>query len=397
MRVLGISAFYHDSVAALIEDGKLVGAAQEERFTRKKHDAGFPQNAVEYCLDTAGIKLADVDYVAFYDKPFLKFERLLETYLAFAPRGFNSFRMAMPLWLKEKLFQKTLLRDEMKHWQPDFDWQKRLLFGEHHQSHAASAFFPSPYEEAAVLCMDGVGEWATTSLAWGQGNKLEMLKEIHFPHSLGLLYSAFTYYTGFRVNSGEYKVMGLAPYGEPRFKNLILQNLIDVKEDGSFWMDMSYFNYCQGMTMTSERFHRLFGGPPRRPEDRLTDREMDLAASVQAVSEEVMLRTARHLQRTTGLKKLVLAGGVALNCVGNGRIYRECPFDDLWIQPASGDAGGALRVALLIQHHVLGQPRTAQTPDAQSGSLLGPSFSDEEVRQSFGELGAPFQTLDSDE
>ena len=269
MRVLGISAFYHDSAAALIEDGELVGAAQEERFTRKKHDSAFPEKAVQYCLDTAGIKLADVDYVAFYDKPFLKFERLLETYLAFAPRGFNSFRMAMPLWLKEKLFQKTLLRDEMKKWQPDFDWQKRLLFGEHHQSHAASAFFPSPYEEAAVLCMDGVGEWATTSLGFGQGNKLEMLKEIHFPHSLGLLYSAFTYYTGFKVNSGEYKVMGLAPYGEPRFKDTILNNIVDLKEDGTFRLDQSYFDYCTGLRMTNEKFAALFGGPARKPEELL--------------------------------------------------------------------------------------------------------------------------------
>src|SRR5438067_2866020 len=323
MRVLGISAFYHDSAAALIEDGRLVGAAQEERFTRKKHDSGFPEHAVQYCLDAANLKLADVDYVAFYDKPFLKFERLLETYLAFAPRGFNSFRMAMPLWLKEKLFQKTLLRDEMKKWQPDFDWQKRLLFGEHHQSHAASAFFPSPYEEAAILCMDGVGEWATTSLGWGQGNKLEMLREIHFPHSIGLLYSAFTYYTGFRVNSGEYKVMGLAPYGEPRYRDLILNHLLDVKADGSFRMDMSYFNYCQGLTMTSERFHELFGGPPRAPEAPLTQREMDLAASVQVVTEEIMARMCAHLHKETGLDNLCLAGGVALNCVANGRVLRE--------------------------------------------------------------------------
>src|SRR3954465_12618630 len=296
MRVLGISAFYHDSAAALIEDGHLVGAAQEERFTRKKHDSGFPEKAVQYCLDTAGIKLADVDYVAFYDKPFLKFERLLETYLAFAPRGFNSFRMAMPLWLKEKLFQKTLLRDEMKKWQPDFDWQKRLLFGEHHQSHAASAFFPSPYEEAAILCMDGVGEWATTSLGYGQGNKLEMLKEIHFPHSIGLLYSAFTYYTGFKVNSGEYKVMGLAPYGEPRFAGLIKDKLIDIKEDGSFRLNLEYFDYCTGLRMTNAKFAELFGGPARKAEEQLTQREMDLAASIQAVTEEVMLKSARHAQ-----------------------------------------------------------------------------------------------------
>src|SRR5476651_1031117 len=326
MRVLGISAFYHDSAAALIEDGHLVGAAQEERFTRKKHDAAFPEKAVQYCLDTAGIKMADVDYVAFYDKPFLKFERLLETYLAYAPRGFNSFRMAMPLWLKEKLFQKTLLRDEMKKWQPDFDWQKRLLFGEHHQSHAASAFFPSPYEEAAVLCMDGVGEWATTSLAFGQGNKLEMLKEIHFPHSLGLLYSAFTYYTGFKVNSGEYKVMGLAPYGRPVYAQLILDNLIDVRGDGTFHLNMEYFDFATGLTMTNGRFDALFGGPPRKSEELLTQREMDLAASVQAVTDEVVLRLARSTARETGCDSLCLAGGVALNCVANGEVLRDGSF-----------------------------------------------------------------------
>src|SRR6266478_1462064 len=337
MRVLGISAFYHDSAAALIEDGHLVGAAQEERFTRKKHDSGFPQNAVQFCLDRAGLKLADVDYVAFYDKPFLKFERLLETYLAFAPRGFNSFRMAMPLWLKEKLFQKTLLRDEMKRWQPDFDWQKRLLFGEHHQSHAASAFFPSPYEEAAILCMDGVGEWATTSLGWGQGNKLEMLREIHFPHSLGLLYSAFTYYTGFKVNSGEYKVMGLAPYGEPKFVKDILDHLIDIKEDGSFRLNIDYFDYCTGLRMTNAKFAELFGGPARKPEELLTQREMDLAASIQAVTEEIVLRLTRALAAKTGQKNLCLAGGVALNCVANGHVLRDGKFDQIWIQPAAGD------------------------------------------------------------
>src|SRR5882672_10098035 len=363
MRVLGISAFYHDSAAALIEDGHLVGAAQEERFTRKKHDSGFPQNAVQYCLDTAGIKLGDVDYVAFYDKPFLKFERLLETYLAYTPRGFNSFRMAMPLWLKEKLFQKTLLRDEMKRWQPDFDWQKRLLFGEHHQSHAASAFFPSPYEEAAVLCMDGVGEWATTSLGLGQGNKLEMLKEIHFPHSLGLLYSAFTYYTGFKVNSGEYKVMGLAPYGEPKFKDTILSNIVDLKEDGTFRLDQTYFDYCTGLRMTNEKFGALFGGKARKPETKLGQREMDLARSIQEVTEEVMLRLSRTMHRETGVDYLCLAGGVALNCVGNGRVLREVPFEDIWIQPAAGDAGGAVGVALSAWHQLEGQPRKVNSRD----------------------------------
>src|SRR6478752_4307660 len=359
MRVLGISAFYHDSAAALIEDGHLVGAAQEERFTRKKHDSGFPQHAVQYCLDEAGIKLADVDYVAFYDKPFLKFERLLETYLAYAPRGFQSFRMAMPLWLKEKLFQKTLLRDEMKKWQPDFDWQKRLLFGEHHQSHAASAFFPSPYEEAAVLCMDGVGEWATTSLGFGQGNKLEMLKEIHFPHSLGLLYSAFTYYTGFKVNSGEYKVMGLAPYGEPKYVKTIKDHLLDIGDDGSLWMNMEYFTYPHGLTMTGGRFDALFGGPPRPPESKLTQREMDLARSVQEITEEVMLKMTAFAHRETGLRDLCLAGGVALNCVGNGRILREGPFDQLWIQPAAGDAGGSLGLPLALWHRHLAKPRVS--------------------------------------
>src|SRR5215467_12568100 len=339
MRVLGISAFYHDSAAALIEDGKLVGAAQEERFTRKKHDSRFPENAVQYCLDAAGVKLGDVDYVAFYDKPFLKFERLLETYLAYAPRGFNSFRMAMPLWLKEKLFQKTVLRDEMKHWQPDFDWHKRLLFGEHHQSHAASAFFPSPYEEAAVLCMDGVGEWATTSLAFGQGNKLEMLKEIHFPHSLGLLYSAFTYYTGFKVNSGEYKVMGLAPYGEPKYKDLILDKIVDLKEDGTFRLDQSYFDYCTGLRMTNDKFADLFGGPARRPDkELLVQKHMDLAASIQAVTEEIVLRLARSVQKETGARNICLAGGVALNCVANGKLLREKIFDGIWVTPAARSA-----------------------------------------------------------
>ncbi len=332
MRVLGVSAFYHDSAAALIEDGHLVSAAQEERFTRKKHDAGFPQNAVQFCLDRAGIKLQDVDYVAFYDKPFLKFERLLETYLAYAPRGFTSFRMAMPLWLKEKLFQKMLLRDEMKKWEPDFDWQKRLLFGEHHQSHAASAFFPSPYEEAAVLCMDGVGEWATTSLAMGSGNKLEMLREIHFPHSIGLLYSAFTYYTGFKVNSGEYKVMGLAPYGEPKFKNLILDKIVDLKEDGTFRLDQSYFDYCTGLRMTNDKFGDLFGGERRKAEEQLTQHHMDLAASIQAVTEEIVIRLGRSVKKETGVKNICLAGGVALNCVANGKLLRENIFDGIWVQ-----------------------------------------------------------------
>ncbi len=398
MRVLGISAFYHDSAAALIEDGHLVAAAQEERFTRKKHDAGFPQNAVQYCLDETGTKLADIDYVAFYDKPFLKFERLLETYLAYAPRGFQSFRMAMPLWLKEKLFQKTVLRDEMKRWQPDFDWHNRLLFGEHHQSHAASAFFPSPYEEAAVLCMDGVGEWATTSLAWGKGNKLEMLKEIHFPHSLGLLYSAFTYYTGFKVNSGEYKVMGLAPYGEPKYKDKILEHIVDLKEDGSFRLDQKYFDYCTGLRMTNEKFGELFGGKARTPEQQLTQHHMDLAASVQAVTEEIVIRLARSVRKETGAKNICLAGGVALNCVANGKLLRENLFDGIWVQPAAGDAGGAIGAAYAAYHGYLGQGRKLNGHlDGMAGSYLGPEFKDDEIEQRLTAAGARYTRLTRDQ
>ena len=399
MRVLGISAFYHDSAAALLADGELVAAAQEERFTRKKHDSSFPQNAVQYCLDHAGIKLADVDYVAFYDKPFLKFERLLETYLAFAPRGFNSFRMAMPLWLKEKLFQKTLLRDEMKRWEPDFDWHKRLLFGEHHQSHAASAFFPSPYEEAAVLCMDGVGEWATTSLAFGKGNKLEMLKEIHFPHSLGLLYSAFTYYTGFKVNSGEYKVMGLAPYGEPKYKDLILDKIVDLKEDGTFRLDQQYFDYCTGLRMTNDKFADLFGGPARKPDkELLTQKHMDLAASVQAVTEEIVLRLGKSVKKETGAKNICLAGGVALNCVANGKLLRENVFDGIWVQPAAGDAGGAVGAAFAAYHGYLGQPRKLNGHmDGMAGSYLGPKFEDAEIQERLTKAGAKFTVLSHDQ
>ncbi|HYC65207.1 MAG TPA: carbamoyltransferase [Reyranellaceae bacterium] len=399
MRVLGISAFYHDSAAALLADGELVAAAQEERFTRKKHDSSFPQNAVQYCLDHAGIKLADVDYVAFYDKPFLKFERLLDTYLACAPRGFNSFRMAMPLWLKEKLFQKTLLRDEMKRWEPDFDWHKRLLFGEHHQSHAASAFFPSPYEEAAVLCMDGVGEWATTSLAFGKGNKLEMLKEIHFPHSLGLLYSAFTYYTGFKVNSGEYKVMGLAPYGEPKYKDLILDKIVDLKEDGTFRLDQQYFDYCTGLRMTNDKFADLFGGPARKPDkELLTQKHMDLAASVQAVTEEIVLRLGRSVKKETGAKNICLAGGVALNCVANGKLLRENVFDGIWVQPAAGDAGGAVGAAFAAYHGYLGQPRKLNGHmDGMAGSYLGPKFEDAEIQERLTKAGAKFTVLSHDQ
>ncbi len=395
MRVLGISAYYHDSAAALIEDGRLVSAAQEERFTRKKHDSNFPEKAVEFCLNRSGIKLADVDYVAFYDKPFLKFERLLETYLAFAPRGFTSFRMAMPLWLKEKLFQKTLLRDEMQKWQPDFDWQKRLLFGEHHQSHAASAFFPSPYEEAAVLCMDGVGEWATTSLGYGKGNSLEMQKELHFPHSLGLLYSAFTYYTGFKVNSGEYKVMGLAPYGEPKFKALILDKIVDLKEDGTFRLDQSYFDYCTGLRMTNDRFAEVFGIKTRTPEQQLTQVHMDLAASIQAVTEEVVLRLGRSIRKETGAKNICLAGGVALNCVANGKLLRENVFDNIWVQPAAGDAGGAVGAAYAAYHGFMGQPRKLNGHmDGMAGSYLGPEYTDDEIAARLTACKAKFTRLD---
>jgi carbamoyltransferase len=395
MRVLGLSAFYHDSAAALIEDGNIVAAAQEERFTRKKHDSAFPTKAVDFCLNRAGIKMADVDYVAFYDKPFLKFERLLETYLAFAPRGFQSFRMAMPLWLKEKLFQKTLLRDEMKTWQPDFDWNKRLLFGEHHQSHAASAFFPSPFEEAAILTMDGVGEWATTSLAHGKGNSLEMLKELHFPHSLGLLYSAFTYYTGFKVNSGEYKVMGLAPYGEPRFKDLIFEKMIDLKEDGTFRLDQTYFDYCTGLRMTNDKFAEVFGAKTRKPEEELTQHHMDLAASVQAVTEEIVLRLARSVRKETGVRNLCLAGGVALNCVANGKLLREKIFDNIWVQPAAGDAGGAVGAAYAAYHGFMGQPRKLNGHmDGMAGSYLGPDYTDDEIAGRLTAAQAKFTRLD---
>ena len=394
MRVLGISAFYHDSAAALIEDGRLTSAAQEERFTRKKHDSGFPEKAVQFCLDRAGIKMADVDYVAFYDKPFLKFERLLETYLAYAPRGFTSFRMAMPLWLKEKLFQKTLLRDEMKRWEPDFDWHKRLLFGEHHQSHAASAFFPSPFEEAAVLTMDGVGEWATTSLGYGKGNSLEMLKELHFPHSLGLLYSAFTYYTGFKVNSGEYKVMGLAPYGEPRFKSLILDKIVDLKEDGTFRLDQSYFDYCTGLRMTNDKFAGVFGIKRRTPEEELTQVHMDLAASVQAVTEEIVIRLGRSVRKETGARNICLAGGVALNCVANGKLLRENVFDNIWVQPAAGDAGGAVGAAFAAYHGFMGQPRKLNGHmDGMAGSYLGPEYTDDEIAERLTAMGAKFTRL----
>lgn len=393
MYVLGISAYYHDSAAALLHDGQIVAAAQEERFTRKKHDAGFPKNALEYCLQEAGIALGDVDYVAFYDKPFLKFERLLETYVAFAPRGFESFRMAVPVWLREKLFLKDLLRKALKEFAPDYDWENRLRFSEHHLSHAASAFFPSPYEEAAVLTMDGVGEWATTSLAIGRGNQLEVVKEIHFPHSLGLLYSAFTYYTGFKVNSGEYKVMGLAPYGEAKYVQQIFDHLVDLKEDGSFRLDQSYFNYCTGLTMTSPKFHDLFGSPPRQANELLTQRHMDLAASLQAATELIVLRLTRAIRQETGIGNLCLAGGVALNCVANGKVLRDGQFDNIWIQPAAGDAGGALGAALAVHHIHLGHARSADGKDKMSGSYLGPAFEQSDIERRLNAVGAKFSVL----
>ena len=394
MRILGISAFYHDSAAALLEDGRIVAAAQEERFSRKKHDARFPRGAIAYCLAEAGVGIEAVDHIVFYDKPLLKFERLLETYLAFAPRGFRSFRMAIPVWLKEKLFQKRLLCEELDRFAQGVDWEARLLFAEHHQSHAASAFFASPFEEAVVLTMDGVGEWATTSMAIGRGSNLEMMREIHFPHSLGLLYSAFAYYTGFKVNSGEYKLMGLAPYGEPRYRQVILDHLIDLKPDGSFRLDQGYFDYCTGLRMTNGRFDALFGGPPRRPDELLTQKHMDLAASIQAVLEEAVLRLTRSLAEQTGLRNLCLAGGVALNCVANGKVLRDGRFDAVWVQPASGDAGGALGAALAAWHLHLGQPRVAPTgQDAMQGSYLGPSFDNADIADRLERCGARFARL----
>jgi carbamoyltransferase len=394
VRILGISAFYHDSAACLVDDGRVVAAAQEERFTRKKHDASFPHNAARYCLEAGGIGIGEIDHVAFYDKPFLKFERLLETYLAFAPRGFRSFRMAMPLWLKEKLFQKILLRDELEKLGPGIDIEKQLLFAEHHQSHAASAFFASPFAEAAVLTMDGVGEWTTTSAGVGRGNRLEILKELHFPHSLGLLYSALTYHLGFKVNSGEYKVMGLAPYGEPKHVDLFFDHLIDLKPDGTFRLDMDYFDYCTGLTMTNGNFDRLFGASPRKADELLTQRHMDVAASLQKVTEEVMLRLARSLARETGARNLCLAGGVALNCVGNGKLLRDGAFERIWIQPAAGDAGGAVGAALAAYHLYAGKPRHANGGnghDAMAGSYLGPSFPQDEIEQRLAAAGAAFE------
>ncbi|HEX2866605.1 MAG TPA: carbamoyltransferase [Ignavibacteriales bacterium] len=391
MYILGISAYYHDSAACLIRDGEIVAAAQEERFTRKKHDYSFPEKAVEYCLSYAKISGRELDYVAFYDKPFLKFERLLESYLAYAPKGIRSFIKAMPLWMNQKLWIKDLVKKKT-------GYEGKVIFPEHHESHAASAFFPSPFKEAAFLTVDGVGEWTTSSFGLGRENKIEIMADIKFPHSLGLLYSAFTYFTGFKVNSGEYKLMGLAPYGEAKYKDLILSELIDLKEDGSFKMNMKYFNYASGLTMTNKKFNKLFGHSPRKPESSLTQFEMDLARSVQEVTEEVMLKMAGHIYKETGMKKLCLAGGVALNCVANGRLLKEGPFEDVWIQPASGDAGGALGAALFVWHQYLGRERiTDEMNDLQSGSLLGPEYSDEEILEFLKENSIPYEKLSQGE
>ncbi len=391
MYILGISAYYHDSAACLVRDGEVVAAAQEERFTRRKHDHRYPAGAVEFCLRHAGITPKELDYVAFYDKPLLKFERLLETYIDYAPRGLRSFLLAMPLWLREKLWIREQVSKEA-------GFEGRVLFTEHHESHAASAFFPSPFESAAVLTMDGVGEWATSSYGYGKGNELHLLKELHFPHSLGLLYSAFTYYTGFRVNSGEYKVMGLAPYGEPKYVKTILDELIDLREDGSLRLNMKYFNFAAGLTMTNSAFDRLFGGRPREPESEVTQREMDLARSVQEVTEEAMLRMARHAHRETGERNLCLAGGVALNCVGNGRILREGPFNNVWVQPAAGDAGGSLGAALSVWYQYLGNERRVEDvcrghADGMRGAYLGPEFTDDEIEESLVTLGARYRKV----
>ncbi len=398
MKILGISAYYHDSAAALVVDGKVVAAAQEERFTRKKHDADFPAKAIEFCLEFNKINIKDIDFIVFYDKPFLKFERLLETYLAFAPKGFASFCTALPVWLKDKLFQKTQILSELNDLYPDVpDWSKKLLFSEHHLSHAASAFFASPFESAAVLTMDGVGEWTTTSLALGNKNKLTIQSEIHFPHSLGLLYSAITYYTGFKVNSGEYKVMGLAPYGEAKYAQLIKDNLIDIKEDGSFRLDMSYFNYCTGLTMTNQKFNDLFGGAPRSPESELTQKEMDLAASIQSVTEEIVIKLAKGIAKLTKSENLCLAGGVALNCVANGKLLQEKIFKNIWIQPAAGDAGGALGAALAVYYMMQDKPRIIEKFDSMNGSYLGPNYSQDEVEKRLASVGAHFSVLNDDD
>lgn len=390
--ILGISSFYHDSAAALVVDGEIVAAAQEERFTRRKHDPSFPKNAIAYCLEEAGLSPADLDFVGFYDKPLLTFERLLETHLGVAPKGFAAFLKAMPVWLKQKLYLRREIHKGLNKAYP-----RRIVFAEHHQSHAASAFFPSPFEEAAILTVDGVGEWATASYGVGSGNKIRLTHEMRFPHSVGLLYSAFTYFCGFRVNSGEYKLMGLAPYGEPKYADLILEKLIDVKPDGSMRMDMSYFNFLAGMTMTSSKFARLFGGNPRQPEAPITQREMDIAASVQQVTEQIMLRMAHHVHGRTGMKNLCLAGGVALNCVANGRILREGPFEKIWIQPAAGDAGGALGVALFIWHQLLNKERHVEAIDSQRGSYLGPCFSSDSIQKSLDDKGAHYERIEDEQ
>jgi len=381
--ILGISAFYHDSAAVLVVDGDIVAAAQEERFTRKKHDPGFPANSVAYCLKEGGLKAEELSYVAFYDKPLTKFDRLLETYLAYAPKGFKSFRLAMPLWLKDKLHMRRTLRQRFR-----MAGQTPLVFTDHHESHAASAFFPSPYDTSAILTLDGVGEWSTATYGAGEGNKLRLLRQLQFPHSLGLLYSAFTYYCGFKVNSGEYKLMGLAPYGKPVYYDLILERLIDLRSDGSFWMNMDYFSYCQGLTMTNDRFARLFGGAARHPESMLDQRHMDLAASIQKVTEEIVMRMAREVHRETKMKNLVLAGGVALNCVANGRLLQEGPFENIWIQPAAGDAGGALGAALFVWYQLMDNPRRPGGQDSQKGSWLGPRFSNDYIMSFLGEMDA---------
>jgi carbamoyltransferase len=396
VRILGISAFYHDSAAALLVGGKIVAAAQEERFTRRKHDPGFPACAIRYCLAEANIRAREIDHVVFYEKPFLKFERLLETYLAFAPRGFQSFRKAIPVWLKEKLFQKSVLRGHLGKLDASVDWEAKLLFADHHQSHAASAFFASPFRESAILTLDGVGEWTTTSAGYGKDNTLELRREINFPHSIGLLYSAFTYYTGFKVNSGEYKLMGLAPYGEPKYASLILKHLVDLRDDGSFRLDLDYFDYCTGLTMTNGRFDALFGGKPRHPPERLEARHMDLAASVQQVTEEIVRRLTRSLARDGLSENLCLAGGVALNCVANGKILRDRTFKNIWVQPAAGDAGGAIGAALAAYYQFAGRPRTAPAGDAMAGGYLGPSFSQSEIKVRLEQAGAVFTELDDD-
>jgi carbamoyltransferase len=386
MNILGISAYYHDSAAVLLVDGDIRTAVQEERFTRIKHDHNFPVNAINFCLNDSGIESGDIDYIVYYDKPLLKFDRLIETYIAYAPKGFNSFSKAMPLWLKQKLFIKSDIRKKL-----GGKFKGKIVFTEHHESHAASAFFPSPFEEAAILTVDGVGEWATASIGRGNGNRIEILKEMKFPHSLGLIYSAFTYFSGFKVNSGEYKLMGLAPYGKPVYVDIIKGKLVDIKNDGSIWLDLSYFNYCAGLTMTSGKFDDLFGGPPRNPESQITRREMDIAASIQAVTEDIMIRMSRHAQETTGCRNLCLAGGVALNCVANGKIMKESIFDKIWIQPAAGDAGGALGAAMFVWHQLLGRQRKVKFGDSQKGSLLGTSYTNEEIKLFLDGLGAKYE------